>query len=145
MVKILVEANWHALSQFDHDSKTCKNYMSCINCKGHHFAYSRECMRWQMEKWVQQVRVEKHLSFYDARKLVETSQPATVATSYADVVKTTTRNVSVNTEQRGVNTKLRLNNFIQKHNWKKPIQKQRGVAPKRSFRCYNVSDVLGFR
>ena len=35
----------------------------------------------------QQVRVDKRLSFYDARKLVETTQPAMVATSYDAVVK----------------------------------------------------------
>ena len=84
--------------QFHHDSKTYKHYLSGINCKGHHFAYSRECPKWQMEKRVQLVRVEKRLSFYDARKLVEIFQLAMVTTPYAAVVKTTTRNVSVNTD-----------------------------------------------
>ena len=56
-----------------------------------------ECPRWQMEtKRVQQVSVETRLSFYDATKLVETTQPAMV--SYAAVVKATTRKISVNTD-----------------------------------------------
>ena len=84
--------------QFDHDSKTCTNDLSCTNCKGHHFAYSRECPKWQMEKRVQQVRVEKRLPFYDARNMVEIIQPAMVATSYASVVKVITKNASVNTD-----------------------------------------------
>ena len=51
-----------------------------------------------MEMRVQQVRVEKPLSIYNARKLVETTQPAMVATSYTAVVKATTRNAPVNTD-----------------------------------------------
>ena len=46
----------------------------------------------------EQVSVEKRLSFDDATKLVETTQPAMVATSYAAVVKATTRYISVNTD-----------------------------------------------
>ena len=45
--------------QFDHESKTCQNEIACTNCDGKHFAYSRECSRWKMEKTVQQVKVEK--------------------------------------------------------------------------------------
>ena len=51
-----------------------------------------------MEKRAQQVRVEKRLSFYDERKLVETTQPTMMATSFAAVAKTTTRSVYVNTD-----------------------------------------------
>ena len=39
--------------QLYHDLKTCINYMPCTNCKTHHFVYSRECPRWQLEKRVQ--------------------------------------------------------------------------------------------
>ena len=49
--------------QVDHESKTCHNAISCANCKGSHFAYSRECPKWKQEKQVQQVRDEKHVSF----------------------------------------------------------------------------------
>ncbi|XP_041367054.1 uncharacterized protein LOC121381769 [Gigantopelta aegis] len=69
--------------QFDHDSKTCKKDLVCTNCKGDHFAYSREYSMWKKEKKVQEVRVEKRLTFADARKLVERFLPARVAASYA--------------------------------------------------------------
>ena len=62
--------------QFDHESKTYQNEIACTNCDGKHFAYSRECSGWKMEKTVQQVKVEKNLSFIEARKIVETSRPA---------------------------------------------------------------------
>ena len=119
MVKILDVA-----SSLRSICKTCKNYQSCTNCRGHHFAYSRECTRWQMENRVQQVIVEKRLSFHDARKLVETTQPPVVATSYAAVVKPT-RSVSVNTDLTWRNNETQT----------KPNQKQREIAPKLKQAC----------
>ncbi|XP_041377291.1 uncharacterized protein LOC121389706 [Gigantopelta aegis] len=71
----------------DHDSKTCKNDVLCLNCKGNHCAYSRECPRWKLEKRVQQVKVQNKITFMDARRLVETATP-TVAT----------KSVAVNTD-----------------------------------------------
>ena len=84
--------------QVDHDSKTCQNDMACVNCKGHHFAFSRECPRWKVEKQVQQVKVEKHLSFYEARKLVETSTPVAASKSYAAAVKVSTTSIATQTD-----------------------------------------------
>ena len=43
-----------------------------------------------MEKQVQQVKVEKHLCFYEARNLVETSTPVAASKSYAAAVKVST-------------------------------------------------------
>ena len=85
---------------FDHDSKECTNDITCINCKGKHFAYSYECAKWKIEKKVQQVKVEKRLSFQEARKLVETATPPSVAAgkSYAAVAKVPMTSVSINTE-----------------------------------------------
>ena len=84
-----------------------------------------------MQKRVQQVRVEKCLSFYDARKLVETSQPAMVTTSYSAVVKTTTRNVSVNTDIMWQHYETQAKQLDTAKQVKKPIQKQRDIAPKK--------------
>ena len=49
--------------------------MACVNCKDHYFAFSREYLRWKVEKQVHQIKVEKRLSVYEARKLVNTSTP----------------------------------------------------------------------
>ena len=51
-----------------------------------------------MEKQVQQVKVEKHLSFYEARKLVETSIPVAASKSYAAAVKVSTTSIATQTE-----------------------------------------------
>ncbi|XP_041374774.1 uncharacterized protein LOC121387651 [Gigantopelta aegis] len=85
---------------FDHDRKTCKNYAICLNCKGNHCAYSRECPWWQLEKQVQQVKVQKKLSFIDARRLVETATPTVADKSYtaAASAKVATKSVAVNTD-----------------------------------------------
>ena len=84
--------------QIDHDIKSCKKDIQCANCKGNHFAYSRECARWKVEKRVQQVKVEKHISFYEARKLVEALAPVATGPSYAAVVKASTKRISINTD-----------------------------------------------
>ena len=84
--------------QVDHESKTCNNAISCANCKGSHFAYSRECSKWKQEKQVQQVRVEKQVSFPETRRLVETRSGAVAGKSYATAVKVSTTNVSVQTD-----------------------------------------------
>ena len=51
-----------------------------------------------MEKQVQQVKVEKHLSFYEARKLVETSTPVAASKSYAAAVKVSTTSIATQTD-----------------------------------------------
>ncbi|XP_041369896.1 uncharacterized protein LOC121383865 [Gigantopelta aegis] len=84
--------------QFDHDSKTCQNDMICTNCKGKHFAYSRECPKWKVEKQVQQVKVEKRLTFIDARKLVESSTNVVLGKSYATAVKVSTTSIATQTD-----------------------------------------------
>ena len=74
------------------------NAISCANCKGSHFAYSRECSKWKQEKQVQQVRVEKQVSFPETKRLVETRSGAVAGKSYATAVKVSTTNVSVQTD-----------------------------------------------
>ena len=59
---------------------------------------SHECPRWKVKKQVQQVKVEKHLSFYEARKLVETSTPVAASKSYAAVVKVSTTSIATQTD-----------------------------------------------
>ncbi|XP_041355359.1 uncharacterized protein LOC121372987 [Gigantopelta aegis] len=84
--------------QFDHDSKECQNDVICTNCKGKHFAYSRECPKWKVEKQVQQVKVEKHLSFTDARIFVDASTHEASGKSYATAVKVSTTSVAIQTD-----------------------------------------------
>ena len=84
--------------QFDHESKACQNDMACTNCGGKHFAYSRECQKWKLEKMVQQVKVERNVSFTEARKVVESFPPAVKDKSYAAAVKVSTSNIAIQTD-----------------------------------------------
>jgi len=59
-----------------HEAAQCKNHQKCINCKGDHSASSRECPKWKLEKRVQQIKVERGISFPDARKAVLLEQSA---------------------------------------------------------------------
>ena len=51
-----------------------------------------------MEKTFQQVKVEKNLSFTEARKSVEASRPAETGNTYAAVVKVSTTSVAIQTD-----------------------------------------------
>ena len=75
--------------QFDHQSKTCQSEIACTNCNGKHFAYSLECSRWKMKKTVQRVKVQKNLSFTEARPSGKT---------YAAMVKVSTTRVAIQTD-----------------------------------------------
>ena len=51
-----------------------------------------------MEKTVQQVKVERNLSFTGARNIVETSRPAATGKTYAAMVKVSTTSVAIQTD-----------------------------------------------
>jgi hypothetical protein len=72
--------------------------MVCTNCKGKHFAYSRECPKWKTEKQVQQIKIEKRLSYPEARKIVETITPVAAGKSYAAAVKVSTISITTQTD-----------------------------------------------
>ncbi|KAK6189066.1 hypothetical protein SNE40_005111 [Patella caerulea] len=82
--------------QDGHESTSCQLDHCCINCKGSHFAYSRECPIWKKEKQVQQVKTEKNIPYPEARKLVEAATP-TFAMSFANAVKPKTASIACQT------------------------------------------------
>ena len=57
-----------------HEGASCSNQELCINCKGKHAASSRECPKWKLEKRVQQLKVERGISFPDARNAALSEQ-----------------------------------------------------------------------
>ena len=81
---------------------SCSSPALCINCGGGHPSSSRDCPKWRLEHQIQRVRTEKKLPFFEAKKLVLSSQP-TSGLSYADVAKKlVTRSVGCQTEESGV-------------------------------------------
>jgi hypothetical protein len=76
-----------------HDQQNpCQKTPVCVNCKGNHTAYSRDCPVWKKEKEVQTLRVTRGISYPEARKLVFTSTP-----SYASVVTSKKTAVTIDT------------------------------------------------
>ena len=49
----------------------------CANCEGEHAANSRECPQWKQESAIQRVRAEQKVSFGEAKKIINTSNPPT--------------------------------------------------------------------
>ena len=67
----------------------CDGPQICSNCNGLHAASAKECPVWKKEKEIQRIRVEKRISFPEARQLVEAKFPSTTLTSavsFADVL-----------------------------------------------------------
>jgi len=62
--------------QVGHDSSDCRGQAKCINCSGNHSASSKECPKWLLEKKVQQIKVERGISFADARKIATSENRA---------------------------------------------------------------------
>jgi len=63
-----------------HEGASCSNHIQCVNCKRKHRASSRECPKWKLEKKVQRLKVERGISFPDARKAA-VSEPSTNTSS----------------------------------------------------------------
>ena len=81
-----------------HDGSDCASEtVSCLNCKGDHFASSKSCPVWIREKEIQRIRTEKSLPYHEARKLVtsSSSSSSSATTSYASIARSTTKTVSV--------------------------------------------------
>ena len=66
------------------DATQCPNAPHCANCKGAHPAYAKVCPHWLREKQVIKIKMEKNITFPEARKLVENnSQTPTYASKAA--------------------------------------------------------------
>ena len=53
-----------------HDDRSCGNPRHCANCEGDHPAFSRDCPLWRQEKSVQEIKVQRGLSYFEAKKAV---------------------------------------------------------------------------
>ena len=61
-----------------HDGR-CEGPKLCSNCNGPHTSSAKDCPVWQKENEFQRVRVEKRISFPEARQLAETKMPTVVS------------------------------------------------------------------
>ena len=57
----------------------CEGPKLCSNCNGPHASSVKDYPVWQKEKEIQRVCIEKHISFLEARQLVEAKMPTVVS------------------------------------------------------------------
>ena len=56
----------------------CEGPKLCSNCNGPHASSAKDCPVWQKEKEIQRIRVEKRISFPEARQFVEAKMPTVI-------------------------------------------------------------------
>ncbi|GBN99029.1 hypothetical protein AVEN_62332-1 [Araneus ventricosus] len=64
----------------------CTRTEKCVNCKGEHTSFSRNCLASKQEKEIITTKTKKQISYQEARKLVK-SQTPTPGNSYVSVAK----------------------------------------------------------
>jgi len=91
-----------------HEGASCSNQEQCANCKGKHAASSRECPKWKLEKQVQQIKLERGISFPDARKAVLSEQSTNTSSkrTVASVVSGTTTMTSQRSQKQKVSVAI---------------------------------------
>ena len=67
----------------DNHEGQCEGPTLCSNCNGPHASSANDCPVWQKEKEIQRVRVEKRISFPEARQLVEAKMPTVITATSA--------------------------------------------------------------
>ena len=74
----------------------CEGPKLCSNCNGPHASSAKDCPVWQKVKEIQRVRVEKRISFPEARQLVEAKMPTVITggKTYAAAAAASTRRES---------------------------------------------------
>ena len=72
----------------------CEGPKLCSNCNGPHASSAGDCPVWRREREIQRVRVEKCVSFLEARQLVEARIPTVVSGGRTCAVATSTRRES---------------------------------------------------
>ena len=75
----------------------CEGPKLCSNSNGPHASSAKDCPVWQKEKEIQRVRVEKRISFPEARQLVEAKMPTVIigGKTYAAAASTRRESKSV--------------------------------------------------
>ncbi|GBN09357.1 hypothetical protein AVEN_156316-1 [Araneus ventricosus] len=73
-------------AEVGHESTDCTRTEKCVNCKGEHTSFSRNCIAWKREKEIISTKIKKQISYPEPRRLVN-SQTPTPGNSYVSVAK----------------------------------------------------------
>ena len=79
-----------------HPFTECSKEPKCINCQGSHSANSKNCPKWVLEKQIQSIKVKNNVSYPEARKIAQTTQP-TNKTTYAAATKKSVKSIETQT------------------------------------------------
>ncbi|GFV29913.1 uncharacterized protein TNCV_657421 [Trichonephila clavipes] len=82
-----------------HSSTDCTLEPKCINCSQLHTADSKLCPKWKTEKQIQEIKTNKNISYFEARKLIVPQLTQT----YAQVTKPSTISTSTQTDPNTTN------------------------------------------
>ncbi|GFV50621.1 uncharacterized protein TNCV_2212841 [Trichonephila clavipes] len=73
-----------------HSSTDCTLEPKCVNCTQSHPSYSKLCQKWKLEKQIQELKTNRNLSYFEARRLIvpqltqtyaQTARPSTISTA----------------------------------------------------------------
>ena len=78
--------------------RRCEGPKLCSTCNGPHASSAKDCPVWQKEKEIQRVRVEKRISFPEARRLAEAKMPTVISGGKTYTAASSTRKESKSVE-----------------------------------------------
>ncbi|GFU05669.1 RNA-directed DNA polymerase from mobile element jockey [Trichonephila clavipes] len=73
-----------------HSSTDCTLEPKCVNCTQSHPSDSKLCQKWKIEKQIQEIKINKNISYFEARRLLvpqltqtyaQTARPSTLSTA----------------------------------------------------------------
>ncbi|GFV47974.1 uncharacterized protein TNCV_2295541 [Trichonephila clavipes] len=67
-----------------HSSTDCTLEPKCVNCTQFHPSDSKLCQKWKIEKQIQEIKINKNISYFEARKLIVPQ----LAQTYAQAART---------------------------------------------------------
>lgn len=84
-------AKCYRCSEEGHDGLTCDKPVKCSNCNLDHMSSSKECPVYLKEREIQKIKIEKNISYLDARRQVSISNDSSQNSkaSYASAAKRT--------------------------------------------------------
>ncbi|GFT94149.1 RNA-directed DNA polymerase from mobile element jockey [Trichonephila clavipes] len=73
-----------------HSSTDCTLEPKCVNCTQSHPSDSKLCQKWKIEKQIQEIKINKNISYFEARRLIvpqltqtyaQAARPSTLSTA----------------------------------------------------------------
>ena len=87
----------HRCAQPEHEGTPCRSHDKCANCGGDHASSSKDCPNWQREKQICEIKVNRNITYPEARKIVE-SQQSNTPDSYASKASKTFSSMDCQTD-----------------------------------------------